>query len=215
MFCSFELSSKIWRRKEQQSQGKISTSYVLMPVPTFTSMPTTTNCTTNCIIHSYYIIYSVKSCVCPTVQVSGRVDSLVPRPHPQEKKRVWWLLSVFLVVLTRQSYLWDTGIRLPRPWNITWCYVIDRNAAPRVLRAGSGHETTQSRRRGGGSSQQKGAWKLLPRQPSSRRGFSNWRSPLSGPPVHLLQCSSRHRWRYVACVRNFSREKVWQMWSAI
>ena len=26
--------------------------------------------------------------------------SLVPRPRPQERKRVWWLLSDFLVVLT-------------------------------------------------------------------------------------------------------------------
>jgi len=28
---------------------------------------------------------------------------LVPRPHPPIRKRVWWLLSKFLVVLRQQS----------------------------------------------------------------------------------------------------------------
>jgi len=32
--------------------------------------------------------------------------SLVPRPHPLTRKRVWWLLSNFLVVLSQQSWFW-------------------------------------------------------------------------------------------------------------
>ena len=30
-------------------------------------------------------------------------DSLVPRPHPLTRKRVWWPLSAFLVVQSQQS----------------------------------------------------------------------------------------------------------------
>ena len=31
-------------------------------------------------------------------------NSLTPRPHPLTRKRAWWLLSAFLVVLSQQSW---------------------------------------------------------------------------------------------------------------
>ena len=37
-------------------------------------------------------------------------DSLVPRPHPLMRKRVWWLLSDFLVVLSQQSWFWTSQL---------------------------------------------------------------------------------------------------------
>ena len=40
-----------------------------------------------------------------TLQVEDRVEgSLVPRPHPREEERVWYLTSEFLVVLSQHAY---------------------------------------------------------------------------------------------------------------
>ena len=53
-----------------------------------------------------------------------RLDSLVPRPHPLTRKRIWWLLSDFLVVMSQQNTIshvtwvaiqrwgWGLGTRL-------------------------------------------------------------------------------------------------------
>ena len=38
--------------------------------------------------------------------------SLVPKPHPQEEERVWYLMSEFLVVLTQHVRKTNNPIRL-------------------------------------------------------------------------------------------------------
>ena len=44
-------------------------------------------------------------------------NSLVPRPHPLTRKRVWWPLNIFLVVSSQQSLFWTSQ------WNSTMSYM--------------------------------------------------------------------------------------------
>ena len=44
----------------------------------------------------------IVSCLDPTLSRG----SLLPWPHPLTRKRIWWLLSNFLVVPTQQYWLW-------------------------------------------------------------------------------------------------------------
>ena len=55
----------------------------------------------------------LRSLTCTEGPVSGRGGgSLVPRPHPQEEERVWYLTSEFLVVLSQHVRKTGNPIRL-------------------------------------------------------------------------------------------------------
>ena len=80
--------------------------------------------------------------------------SLVPRPRPLMRKRVWWLLSEFLVVLNQQSWFWTSqrnSATCKHVINICWKSILLNRHNQEIAqqwpdpfpceKAGSGHKT--------------------------------------------------------------------------